>query len=104
MHMMACSSMRPRDVTLSVSGETAPPSSLPEVLGLVVKTLHGRTTYRAGGVNWRVASGVTEGKTFYSRVIAGEGVVAQFVLVYPTVRNPQYAAVIKRMNACMKIG
>ena len=94
----------PRDVTLSVSGEKAPASDLREVLDLVVKAMDGRVTYRAAGPDWRVASGVARGLTFYSRVIAREGVVAQYILAYPPARSAEYAPVIKRMNACMKIG
>ena len=93
----------PQEV-LSVSGETAAPSKMAEVLGLVVKTMHGRSTYAAKGPDWQVASGLAEGKIFYSRVVAGENVVAQLILSYPATDKTKYAPVIRRMNACLKIG
>ncbi len=93
----------PQEV-LSVSGETAAPSKMADVLGLVVKTMHGRSTYTAKGPDWQVASGLAEGKIFYSRVVAGENVVAQLILSYPAADKTLYAPVIKRMNACLKIG
>ena len=91
----------PPGVTLSVSGERTPAAHMQEVLDLVVKTMDGRVRYRAAGPTWRVASGVARGKTFYSRVVAGEGVVAQYILAYPPARNAEFAPLIKRMNSCM---
>lgn len=92
----------PSDVMLSVSGEYSPASNMREVLDLVVKTLDGRSTYTAAGPNWRVSSGETHGNVFYSRVISGEGVIAQYVTVYPAQLNSRLTPILRQINACMK--